>query len=726
MSGTGSRRPPPAFVEDYDDDAQTTLSSTRETADVALKRSQAALVPVRRSTRIYDGSDSGYSSKAPTVGSASTGAGKMSGLTVDTSLQERERHPYLVSARGNAVRRETLTRPNVVSTGQTPAREQPFVHREGICMTCDHYGQHIDLALSAVQPPTPVSPHVPKKAPTMKSARDGPNPRLKRYSSHQSAPPTSYSQPPAVQPVYSAGPYVQTNEWSMPTTPMVYTYATPLTSTYVGPTSQTSYFDQAPTSETRPPNPTRRSSQYGDPVIQQAMREDKGAADVETSRLKGGQPAHASHRSRDYGSRRSPFVARDYDSRPSTSITRDYDSRPSTSITRDYDPRPSDSITRNYDGRPAASISQDYNERPTTFVERDYDTLPLTAAQHDSDRRPQMSAHRSTQSINRDRVAMPPPEKPSRQPGVSRRPSLRKSSTDNPEVGNHRHFGIAGEYEHVGQRVPPSPKTRAAPPSSYRGLQAPDETQSRPRPTRKSASYADPVSDTKVSQNKAESSSDSYPRRNANPPTSMDQMAADAEAYQRSRSNMTSEELTAERLNALKKQRSNTLSSETGSAYSHKESHHSSSVGSSGRGRSHTSAHRTSILIDKGIKVDVPANYERKGRPVSIDLGGGMTLSFGSKDKDKKKEPKMIERAPSVASHASKKSTSSASHDLPSRSREYNESSRSSRRPSHNDERMQPVTDQSHRSSHLHSRAPSTTRAGRRQSAEYTSGYSGW
>ena len=700
MPDTGSRHPLHATVEDWDDDAQTTLSSTRATAtaNVAVKRSQTALDPERPKTKAHDGSDSGYSSKAPTVGSASTGAGKMANLKIDTSLQERERHPYLVSAGGNAPRRESFTRPKTAPSAPPAVDEPPFVHPKGVCMTCDYYGKHTDLPVSAVQPPTPASPKVAKKSSaTTKQVRVDSDPRLKRGSSNPSAPPASYSQSPAVQPIYSASPYAQTSGCNSPATPMVYTYATPITSTYVGPIAQNSYFDPPPTSEARPPNPHRRSSQYGDPVIQQNLRDEKRAAEARVGSRKETRSVQPEPRSTDRGPKPS---ARDGERPYTTSADRSYDSRPT---------RPAD---------------RDYDIRPQVAERRDSDRVPAATIERSADRRPPIATHRSTRSIAKDRVAMPPPERPSRQPEVTRRPSLKKSSTYNPEVVDYRRSRTADDYETVEVKVPPSPKAREVPPSSYRGPQ--DEATSRPRPSRKSVSYSDPVTTSKVYQTKSNSKNDSHQRRTTNPISSMEQKAAKAEAYQRSRSNLTSEELTTERLNDLKKQRSNTLSSETGSAYSHRESHHSSSRGSSGRVRSHTSGQRTSILIDKGIKLEIPADYERKGRPVSIDLGGGMMLSLGSKEKETKRESKMIENTPSAGSHASKHSSTSATYEIPSRGREHNESSKSSRRPSHNEDRRPPVTDRSQKSSRQHSRAPSMSRGSRRQSSDYSGGYSGW
>jgi hypothetical protein len=722
MPDTGSRHPRPAFVEDWDDDAQTTLSSSRATANVAVKRSQTGLVSERAKGKLHDGSDSGYSSKAPTVGSASTSAGKMAGLKVDTSLQERERHPYLVSANGATGRRETFTRPSAAgATTQSSDHNKTFVHPKGICMTCDLYGYHVEVPRSVTQPPTPISPKLPKKSSEAnRKAKHESEPQLKRLSSHQRPPPAGFAQPPAVQPAYSADPYVQTGGWNTPITPLVYTYTTPLTSTYVGPAGLSSYFEPQPPPQARPPKPERRSSQYGEPVIQQLPRGNQNVHTVKSIQ-KENRPVHSSHRSADYVS----TLPRDIEHLHTASIGRDHESRPTASVGRDYDVRPTASVDRDYQSRPSASIGRDYDRPPATSVGRDYDTVPAASIERSSDNRPAAASHRSSRSIEQDKRAMPPPERPKRQAEATRRPSLKKVSTYNPEIVDYRRSHNAEEYNYVAAKVPPSPKARdispSRPPTSYRGPSTEEQLPSRPQPSRKSVSYSDPVATTKLSRSDSTSKNDSLHRSTTVPSTSMEQKAADAEEYQRSRSKMTSEELTAEKLNDIKRQRSNTESSQTGSAYSHRESHQSSSRGSSGRGRSHTSGHRTSILIDKAIKLDVPADYEHNGRPLSIELGGGMTLSFGSKDKDKKKETKMIEKAPSVASHVSKKSTTSASYEADRR----HESTKSSRRPSHNDDdRRPPVTERSSKSSRQHSRAPSTSRSSQRHSVDYSGGYS--
>ena len=353
--------PRPAFVEDWDDDAQTTVSASRATANVAVKRSQTGLVSERPKTKHHD-NDSGYSSKAPTVGSASSGTRQMASLKIDTSLQKRERHPYSMSAGG---RREAFVRPSTVGNTPTSAPVAKFVHDKGVCMTCDYYGYHMEQPPpTTMQPPTPSSPKVSKKsaAPT-KKPRDTADPALKRMSSHQGAPAAVFSPAPAVQPVYSANPYVQAGAYS----PMVYTYSTPVTSTYVGPPGQTSYFDSHASSETRPAKPQRRSSQYGEPVIKQTTQDDK----YETAtKMTSKRPAHGSHRSMDYISTSS---AREAERRPTAQVRRDSGSRPKVSIESDYSARsreseyrtqPREVVTRGYRSEPGESTSRDYKSRP--------------------------------------------------------------------------------------------------------------------------------------------------------------------------------------------------------------------------------------------------------------------------------------------------------------------------------------------------------------------------
>jgi hypothetical protein len=156
----------------------------------------------------------------------------------------------------------------------------------------------------------------------------------------------------------------------------------------------------------------------------------------------------------------------------------------------------------------------------------------------------------------------------------------------------------------------------------------------------------------------------------------MEAKASAAEAYQAAQQPPSHrEDLTLEKLQSLKKLNSHTKTrtvssekSEEGSAYSHPKSHQSSSRGSSGRGRSHTSAAKTSIVLDDGLKLEIPADYSKRsnGRPLSVDLGGGAMLIVGaknSKDKDKgkereRREDRMLEKPASVTSRTTRRDDS--------------------------------------------------------------------
>jgi hypothetical protein len=807
MPDTGSR-PRPATVEDWDDDAQTTLSSTRATANVAVKRAQSGLVAEKLNSKPHDGSDSGYSSRAPTVGSTSTGFSKMSPLKVDTAIAERERKPYVVSAHGGAVRRESFTRPAAVREVSAPVvRDQPFVHPKGVCMTCDYYGQHIEIAppTSAVQPPTPSSPKASKKSSNASRKED--DSMLKRTST---APDTrrQFVQAPAVQPVYSASPNVNYTTWNTATTPAMYSYTTPTTATYVGPAGQASYFDAQPTHDVRP-KPSRRLSGYGEAAAREQLRDEVKAKPKPPQEIK-----HSKSRSTDLKRRESyreperrsyvpaaavaavPLYVRrksideDYDVRGGKSIDADYDSRPSKSINDDYHTRPSKSINEDYDTRPSKSINDDYHTRPRKSIDDDYDR-PYQSTK--------MPARVEQERL--DRLKMPPPTSlPQRQPEITRRPSLRKSTTYNSDVTEHRR-SRGYDYEEVDVRaVPPSPRKRdaspvkqrapspARPPSSYRPPVT--ETPSRPHPTRKSVSYSDPItaSTTKVASSPAKKRTSSA----KDPISSMEAKASAAEAYQAAQQPPSHrEDLTLEKLQSLKKLNSHTKTrtvssekSEEGSAYSHPKSHQSSSRGSSGRGRSHTSAAKTSIVLDDGLKLEIPADYSKrsKGRPLSVDLGGGAMLIVGAKSSNKDKgkererrEDRMLEKPASVTSRTTRRDDSRTrevrSYETEPQ-REYRERSRSRERPrppsaveststssmsrtttntsakssnanangkSHERERSRervresnrrpPVTERGLRETNnasARARGSSVSKTTRRQSGGYSGGYGGW
>ena len=637
MPVLGATGPRPASCEDYDDDAGTTISASKATTYVAVRQPETGQASPKSKIRHHrDGSDSGYSSRAGTVASEPLGSKKTPNLKIETVLPERERQPYHMSAQERPkAREEASSRRKEHESASAPTVDRPFVHPQGVCMTCDKYGRHLDMD-ELSQPPTPNSPKVAKKLSSNASKEYDRNAALRRLSSTRDTRPLNVYPPSATQQVYAINPaYSAPSGYAMPLTPTtayspaIQNYAayatTPVTSAYSGYAGQTSYFETQPVVQPQQQKTSRRSSFYADDV-EQAPRRGESSGKVER-----------------------------------------------------------------------------------------------TSSKRDS--RPLVKTHRSQQSIDEDRVTMPPPARPSKVSQIVQRPGLQKASTYQSDVREHRRS--RDQYDNVYSTTPARrdrSKSPQKPPSSYRNAHGNDEPTSRPRPSRKSVSYQEPLHTTILA--KTSTREEHLPRRTTMPNTPLEQREAEVEAYQRKRSQMTSNQLSAEKLAELKGQ---TISSrsETGSTRSHQESHQSSSKASSGRGRSHTNGHRTSIIID-GIRLEVPDDYvDRKGRPVSINLDG-LTISMGSKDKDR--DQKLLEKTPSVASHTSRRSITDSSLDSSSKAREQDcrNSLQSSRGPSHTDDRSRPpVAGQSQKSSRQHSRAPSSTRASvdyshsQRQSVDY-------
>ena len=650
MPGADPRHPRPACVEDWDDDAQTTLSSTKATANVAAKRSSSGLYadPAQlKYTR--DGSDSGYSSKAGTVASASTNGKKPSNLSIDTSLLERERHPYSMTPQAQQnIRRDSFRRTGAAEYAPKPVREKRFVHPTGVCWTCDQIGYHVDAAEYArlMQPPTPASPKVNKKSTKTDQENES---KLRRMSSTRESRPASIYPPSATQGFYPTNPVCAGSGYSTPITPqtqmpyghdpMVYSnVATPMTSQYVGYQGQSDYFAPHPSEKQRPGKPKKRSSTYGEPVIQQSPKDE------------------------------------------------------------------------------------------------------VRVTERTKEARPTVKSHKSSRSVDQqraDKEAMPPPDRPNQRAEVARRPSIKNSATYNTTILDHRRSRGPDDYDYketkVSARQPSPIRDSRPPPSAYKHVAQAEPAPSRPRVQRKSVSYSDPITIPNIATSKAPESPTHHPRRNTAPtkqPDSLEQKHAEAEAYIQHKSKLTSEQLTAEKMAEIKSSSKRTMSSrsETGSAFSH-HSHQSSSKGSSGRERSHTSGgQRTSILLDGGIKLDIPKDYmDRTGRPLSMQFGDLSISLGGNKDKQlssssshhgKREQKLLLEKAPSVASHtsASKRSmTDSSSHTTSSKGKEKirDDPDRLSRRTSHISDSRPPVsgsTSHGHNSQRS-SRAPSATRA---------------
>ncbi|RMZ81665.1 hypothetical protein DV737_g2402, partial [Chaetothyriales sp. CBS 132003] len=594
MPGTESKHPRPACVEDWDEDAQTTVSSTRATANAAAKRTPAGRgARPAQSKYIRDGSDSGYSSKAGTIASTSTNktnGTKPCNLTVDTSLHERQRQPYSMTLQPQSnASRNSHDRPSGAHHAQPSTKAERFKHPPKVCWLCDQLGYHPDNNELArlMQPPTPTSPKANKKS---SKAEQEAQKKLRRQSStRESRPcPVIYA-PPITQNFYPVTSTYPPAVISTPITPqpqmpyvqeqLVCTYApmTPIPPQYVVEPGQPNYLRPQPAKKDRPSQTNRLSNIYDQPVIHYSQPQEAKAASKASSKASSKES-----------------------SRPSIK------SRPST---------------------------------------------------------------RSADQQQAEREAMPPPGWPKQKiPGRSGS----KDSTAYTTVD------VDDRYLHAVDlakpRAPPresSPSREGrAPPSAYKHVEQASGTASRPPMRRKSVSYSDPISTTQVAVSSSAQASTSHQRRSttsSDRSAGHDRMAADAEAYMQRNSRLTAEQLTAEKIAEMKTSKHVVSSrSETGSTFS-QHSHQSSSKSSSGRDRSHTRGRRTSILIDGGIKLEIPQDYlDRKGRPLSMQLGS-VNISVGNKDMSTsvdKRDHKLIEKAPSVASHRSKRSVTDSSHDV--------------------------------------------------------------
>lgn len=345
--------------------------------------------------------------------------------------------------------------------------------------------------------------------------------------------------------------------------------------------------------------------------------------------------------------------------------------------------------------------------------------------------RPAPSSKKSFRSIEveREKGSMGPPPRPNQPDMVlARRPSTRRTQSYHPQPPTVHERAIYDEdrdrfdsddendYRPVRAAPPTAVRDRresaTRPPSSYR---PPVHAEVRERPLpRKSVSYSAGTTVTKV----ATSAPHGVSRRMTVP---LEQKEAEAEEYQARQNQVAvASGLTVEALRKFD-QRTSSSKSETGSNFSHQ----SSSKDSSGRGRSQTGGTKTSITLPGGVNMTIPPDYMKQdGRPLSINFGG-FVLSLGAegKENERPREQKRIERAPSVASRASKRSAASSIISNRDKDRGRDMPPPASRRPSQLEERGPSV-----RSSRQPSRAPSTNRrshdySSRPQSADYSREY---
>lgn len=602
----------PASVEDWDDEAQASVPGTRTTANayVAVKRHMSSESDFSSDLirYNYDGTDSGYVSKAPTVSSMASLQRRKSDLKIDTAIvTERERKPYtMTTIARDADRTATRTTKEKETKAVPEPVKKPFCHKPGICWVCDRYGFHfdpkdppsnLDPKKVAVKPSTPAPQAIsqPSKpaAPKVKT-EESTRPPSRRLSSIQARPTSMYVGGTPVQAPFS-GYAPMHHAWPVSTPTTTYpgvafapypSYVVPSTPIGYMPTQQI-YYEQPPVFE-EPPQPpatlSRRLStapQERPPLIKKPSR---------TSTLQVVE--------RPISRERPQIVSRD----SKRSVDTDRMAMPPPPK-----PQPSIAVTTT---RPRPGRSNTYHSNVSAHrrsVQYEY------SESEDDDEEEEVHLMDPGAMITYKK----PPASPRRPPSAYRRPTL-EGMSDRPQLAPK-----SKSYHDGGKTVYVATATRE-------GLM----------PRRRTT--------------------DSAPTMSA-----AEQKEVDAEAYMHKRGSMPLTDLTAENLKTLKNVVPRHVSdqrSESGSTASHATHHSSSKDSSSARGRAPTSSGSalghtkgTSMSINiNGLNLNITddGHGNTEAPPVKLDLGG-IQISMNNRDKeniDLRPKTGHLQRAPSMSS----------------------------------------------------------------------------
>ena len=242
-----------AYLEDYNEEAQTTLPGTRQTANVAAKRSRPDLA-VTKAVR-DEFSDSGYSSHTPaTLASTDSSLESKTGsnpLKIDTGAVASKRRPT-IDGRTSQSRRQSPEKPPLQRIQSKSRKEEKAQPKHCSCSECvakarrrstiaeltsDHY--HPSHAKAQSKAPTPAPPHSirPSPAQVMQDVPILPQPRPRPSASqtYHRARPMSFHGGAIPEPVYMQQPlYIERPSPRYPA-------ASPFPATSYPP-PQTSYF----------------------------------------------------------------------------------------------------------------------------------------------------------------------------------------------------------------------------------------------------------------------------------------------------------------------------------------------------------------------------------------------------------------------------------------------------------------------------------------------------
>ena len=248
MAGSPIVRSQPAYFEDYNEDADTTVPGTRQTANVAAKRSKPEIPKLKIAGQGRDeASDSGYSSQTP----ATVGSGSSISHSFNTSASQLKEHNLRPAEKAMSPGPEKVKAksPKKTSFFPTMSRSKKCENLRGIC-DCKQHAAKMRLSGQPVEakPAKPVlshqhassqKPQPPQPRPPLQSATKTPatarlqeipilqpaqaRPRLQTSQSQRAPRPasfhaaTTYAQPIYIQrptqPIYSNIPPYQSTSY---------------------------------------------------------------------------------------------------------------------------------------------------------------------------------------------------------------------------------------------------------------------------------------------------------------------------------------------------------------------------------------------------------------------------------------------------------------------------------------------------------------------------------
>ncbi|KAL9594729.1 MAG: hypothetical protein Q9219_006868 [cf. Caloplaca sp. 3 TL-2023] len=229
-----SSQPHAAYIEDYNEDAHTTVPESRQTANVAAKRSRPEISMAKVSDLGRDeASDSGYSSHTvATLNSGNSSLGSKAGsatLTLDTSLESlaaNKRRPAATKAQSQTLPPHSPHKPSLRRSDSKARQKEATQQGSCKCEECQAKAKHTASrpttsphepssvgngqrkqrpsgnsghlpASKNVQISAPPAPPAAATAPLMQPAQ--PRPRHSGSQAYRTRQPMTYSAPPIVE-----------------------------------------------------------------------------------------------------------------------------------------------------------------------------------------------------------------------------------------------------------------------------------------------------------------------------------------------------------------------------------------------------------------------------------------------------------------------------------------------------------------------------------------------